>query len=113
MKKLKKIKEEKCQPPLLRRPAPVPYFHPLSPPQGKGGGGSRNLLPPPSCFKKSGVRTMTVMTLLNLNNFLIITQAELCLKGIFVKASFVFVTIFFQIMKILGEETLLIIKLNN
>ena len=56
---------------------------------------------------------MTVMTLLNLNDFLIITQAELCLKGTFVKAGFVFVTIFFQIMKILGEETLLIIKLNN
>ena len=29
------------------------------------------------------------MTLLNLNHFLIITQAELCLKGTFVKASFV------------------------
>ena len=111
MKKLKKIKEEKCQPPLLRRPTPVPYFHPFSPPQGEGV--VEIYSPPPSRFKKSGVRTMTVMTLLNLNDFLIITQAELCLKGTFVKAGFVFVTIFFQIMKILGEETLLIIKLNN
>ena len=28
------------------------------------------------------------MTLLNLNHFLIITQAELCLKGTFVKGNF-------------------------
>ena len=26
---LKKIKWEKCQPDLLRRPAPAPYFHAL------------------------------------------------------------------------------------
>ena len=37
----------------------------------------------------------TVITLLNLNHFLI-TQAELCLKGTFVKASFMFVTSFFR-----------------
>ena len=37
---------------------------------------------------------LTVMTNLNLNHFLIITQDELCLKGTFVKASFMFVTIF-------------------
>ena len=51
---LEKIKYEKCHPPLLRRPAPAPYFHPLfkifqipppSPrgnnsPFKKGGGGS-------------------------------------------------------------------------
>ena len=36
----------------------------------------------------------TVMTLLNLNLFLIIIQAELCLKGAFVKVSFIFVTIY-------------------
>ena len=34
------------------------------------------------------------MTLFNLNHFLIITQAELCLKDTFVKASFMFFTIF-------------------
>ena len=40
---------------------------------------------------------LTVMTtLLNLNHFWII-QAELCLKGPFVKASFLFVTIFLDI----------------
>ena len=43
------------------------------------------------------------MTLLNLNHFLIITQAELCLKGTFAKASFMFATIFLD-MKILGEK---------
>ena len=43
------------------------------------------------------------MILLNLNHFLIITQAELCLKGTFVKATFVFVTTFLD-MKILGEK---------
>ena len=37
------------------------------------------------------------MTLLELNHFLIITQAELCLKGIFVKSIFMFVTIFLDI----------------
>ena len=37
---------------------------------------------------------LTVMTNLNLNHFLIMTQDELCLKGTFVKASFMFVTIF-------------------
>ena len=36
------------------------------------------------------------MILLNLNHFLIITQAKLCLKGLLVKASFMFVTIFRQ-----------------
>ena len=40
---------------------------------------------------------LTVMTLLNLNHVLIITQAELCLKGTFPKASFLFVTIFLDI----------------
>ena len=45
------------------------------------------------------------MTLLNLNYFLIITQAKLCLKSTFVKANFMFVTIFLD-MKILGEKTL-------
>ena len=40
---------------------------------------------------------LTVMTLLNLNHVLIITQAELCLKGTFAKASFLFVTIFLDI----------------
>ena len=39
---------------------------------------------------------LTVITLLNLNHFWI-TQAELCLKGTFVKASFMFVTIFMGI----------------
>ena len=47
------------------------------------------------------------MTLLNLNHFLIITQAELCLKGTFVKTSFMFVTIFLDIYEILGEKNLL------
>ena len=37
------------------------------------------------------------MTLLNRNHFLIITQAELCLKRTFVKASFLFVTILLDI----------------
>ena len=37
------------------------------------------------------------MTLLNLNHFLIITQAELRLKSTFVKTSFIFVTIFLDI----------------
>ena len=36
---------------------------------------------------------LTMMTLLNLNDFLIVTQAELCLKGTFVKANFMFVNI--------------------
>ena len=40
----------------------------------------------------------------NLNHFQI-TQAELCLKGTFVKASFMFVTIFYIFMKIPGEKT--------
>ena len=43
---------------------------------------------------------MTVMTLLNCNH-LLITQAELCLKGTFVKGTF------FIFMKILGENALL------
>ena len=34
------------------------------------------------------------MTNLNLNHFLIITKDELCLKGTFVKESFMFVTFF-------------------
>ena len=34
-----------------------------------------------------------MMTLLNLKDFLIVTQAELCLKGTFVKANFMFVNI--------------------
>ena len=38
--------------------------------------------------------SLTVVTLLNLNHFLIKTKAELCLKGTFVKVSFIFVTIF-------------------
>ena len=55
---LEKIKNEKCQPPLLRRPAPAPYFHPLFkifqiPPSGVV---NQNLLPRP--FKKGRVRTM-------------------------------------------------------
>ena len=37
------------------------------------------------------------MTLSNLNHFWIKTQAELCLKGTFVKASFMLVTIFLHI----------------
>ena len=37
------------------------------------------------------------MTLLNPSHFLIITKAELCLKGTFVKVSFIFVTIFLDI----------------
>ena len=41
-----------------------------------------------------------------LNHFLIIPKAELCLKGTFVKGSFMFLTIFLDI-KILGEKTLL------
>ena len=48
---------------------------------------------------------LTVTTPLNLNHFWI-TQAELFLKGTFVKASFMFVTIFLD-MKILGDKTLL------
>ena len=44
------------------------------------------------------------MTLLNLNHFLIITQAALCLKGTFVKASFMLLP-FLLDMKILGEKT--------
>ena len=43
---------------------------------------------------------MTVMTLLN-RNHLLITQAELCLKGTVLKGTF------FIFMKILGENTLL------
>ena len=40
---LEKIKQEKCQPLLLRRPAPVPNYHPLflifqiPPPPSEGG----------------------------------------------------------------------------
>ena len=45
---------------------------------------------------------LTMMTLLNLNQYWI-TQAELYLKGTFVKASFIFVTILLD-MKILGEK---------
>ena len=41
---------------------------------------------------------LTVITLLNLNHFWII-QAELCLKGRFVKASFMFVTIFLRYLR--------------
>ena len=37
------------------------------------------------------------MTLLNLYHFLIKTQAELCRKGTFVKASFMFVSSFVDI----------------
>ena len=37
------------------------------------------------------------MTLLNPNYFLVITKAELCLKGTFVKVSFISVTIFLDI----------------
>ena len=44
------------------------------------------------------------MSLENLDPFLIITQAEFCLKGAFVKAIFMFVTIFLDI-KIVGEKT--------
>ena len=40
---------------------------------------------------------MNVMTLLILNHFEIILQAELCLKGTFLKASFMFATIFLDI----------------
>ena len=43
---------------------------------------------------------MTVMTLLNCNH-LLITQAELCLKGTFVKGTF------FIFMKILRENAIL------
>ena len=43
---------------------------------------------------------MTVMTLLS-RNHLLITQAELCLKGTVLKGTF------FIFMKILGENTLL------
>ena len=52
------------------------------------------------------------MSLENLDPFLIITQAELCLKGTFVKASFMFVTIFLDI-KIVGEKTLLTCPVPN
>ena len=38
---------------------------------------------------------LIVMTLLNLNHFWM-TKTELCLQGIFVKASFMFGTIFFR-----------------
>ena len=48
---------------------------------------------------------LTIMILLILNNFWII-QAELCLKGTFVKASFKFVTIFSIFMKILRQKNL-------
>ena len=44
------------------------------------------------------------MTLLNLNHFLIITQAALCLKGTFVKASFMLLPFLLDI-KILEEKT--------
>ena len=43
------------------------------------------------------------MSFLNLNHFWI-TQAELSLKGTFVKASFMFGTIYLD-MKIVGEKT--------
>ena len=55
---------------------------------------------------------LTVMTFLNLNHFLITTQAELCLKGTFVKATFMFVTIFLD-MKVLQEKTLLTSPVQN
>ena len=47
---------------------------------------------------------LTVITLLNLNHFLIITQAELCVKGTFVKASFMFVIIFRYIFENPGRK---------
>ena len=49
---------------------------------------------------------LTVMTFLNLNHFWITTQAELCLKGTFVKVSFMFVTII-DIYENPEEKTLL------
>ena len=41
-------------------------------------------------------RNLTVMTFLNINHYLI-TQAEVCLKTTFVKANFMFFTIFYYI----------------
>ena len=60
---LEKIKQEKCRPSLLRRPAPAPYFHPLFlifqiPPSGEG---NQNSLPSPL---KKGVRTMITYCIL-------------------------------------------------
>ena len=49
--------------------------------------------------------TVTVMTLLNLKHFSIITQSELPLKGLFVKASFMSVTIFLDIYENPRRET--------
>ena len=49
---------------------------------------------------------LTVMTLLNLNLFWT-TRAELCLKGTFVKASFMFATIFLDISENPKRKTLL------
>ena len=46
------------------------------------------------------------MILLNLNHFLIITQAELCLSGTFVKASSMFVTILLDIYENLRRKKL-------
>ena len=54
---LERNKLEKFQPPLLRRSAPAPFFHPLFSNFPTSWGGNQNLLPPPS-FKKGGVRTM-------------------------------------------------------
>ena len=51
---LEKIKKEKCQPPLLRGPAPAPYFHPFSlifQIPLFSGGGNQNLLPALPSFK--------------------------------------------------------------
>ena len=55
-------------------------------------------------YEKYG--NMSVMTYFSLNNFWI-AQVKLCLKGTFVKAGFMFVTIFAIFMKIPGEKTLL------
>ena len=44
------------------------------------------------------------MTLLNLNQFLIITQAELCLKDTFVKASLILLPFFLDIYENPGRK---------
>ena len=51
---------------------------------------------------------LTVITLSNLNHFWI-TQAELCLKDTFVKANFMFITIFFRLLLKSWEKTFLIL----
>ena len=66
---VEKSKKGKCQPPpstpILRRPAPTPYYHPLfklfhiRP----SGGGNQGLLPSPT-FKKEGSKLW-----LSLNDF--------------------------------------------